>query len=122
MKFARVRDVRSPVSSNLIVYLIAALTMVVCVTAAVGIPALAVILIRYFRLKERELALEVEYRQKAEQQQLATDERVQRLEDTLAGLDHDVRVRLGIGQPATPLASGAEGSERAAAPVVRRDT
>jgi hypothetical protein len=117
------RLVRSPaMSSNLIVYLIAALTMVVCVTAAVGIPAVAVILVRYFRLKERELALEADYREKSEQQQVATDERVQRLEDTLASLDHDVRIRLGIGPSVTPLPAGEERSEPADVPGARRAT
>jgi hypothetical protein len=109
-------------SSNLIVYLIAALTMVVCVSAAVGIPALAVILIRYFRLKERELALEVEYRQKSEEQQLATDQRVQRLEDALTSLDHDVRMRLGIGQSTTPLPSRPERVEETPVTHARRET
>jgi hypothetical protein len=95
-------------SSNLIAYLIAALTMIICVMGAVGLPAMAVVLIRYFKLKERELVLEIEYRQKAEHQQSATDERVQRLEDALASLDHDVRVHLGIGESATPLSSRPE--------------
>ena len=46
-------------SSNLITYLIAALTMIVCAIAAFGFPAVAIVLIKYFKLKERELVLEM---------------------------------------------------------------
>jgi hypothetical protein len=92
-------------SSNLIAYLIAALGIIVSVTAAFGLPALAIVLVKYFKLKERELALEMEFRQKSQQQGLAIEQRVQRLEDALTSLDHDVRVRLGIDQTATPLRS-----------------
>jgi hypothetical protein len=92
-------------SSDLIAYLIAALSIIVCVTAAFGLPALAIVAVKYFKLKERELALEMEYRQKSQQQGLAIEQRVQRLEDALTSLDHDVRVRLGIDQTAAPLSS-----------------
>ena len=92
-------------SSDLIAYLIAALAVIVCVTAAFGLPALAIVLVKYFKLKERELALEVEYRQKSQQEGHAIQQRVQRLEDTLTSLDHDVRARLGIDQTAAPLPS-----------------
>jgi hypothetical protein len=85
-------------SSDLIVYLIAALTVIVSVLMAFGLPALAIIGVKYFKLKERELALEMEYRQKSQQQELGIEQRVQRLEDALTSLDHDVRVRLGIEQ------------------------
>src|SRR5438128_4233992 len=107
-------------SSNLIVDLIAAVTVLVGVLAAFGFPALAIVFVKYFKLKERELTLEMEYRQKSQQQQLAIDERVQRLEDALTSLDHDVRVRLGIGQSATPLASRPELLEGPAAPDAQR--
>ena len=46
---------------------------------------------------------------------LATDERVQRLEDALTSLDHDVRVRLGIGKSEAGLSSLPESSEGPAA-------
>jgi hypothetical protein len=84
------------VSSELIAYLIAGVTMLVVALVAVGLPSLAFVVVKYFKLKERELTLELEYRQKFQQHQLATDDRVQRLEDTLTSLDHDVRERLGI--------------------------
>jgi hypothetical protein len=84
------------VSSNLITYLIAAVTMLVIALVAFGLPSLALVVVRYFKLKERELTLELEYRQKFQQHQLATDDRVQRLEDVLTSLDQDVRERLGI--------------------------
>ncbi len=62
----------------------------------------------------------MEYRQKSQQQELAIEQRVQRLEDALTSLDQDVRVRLGIGQPATPLASRPELLEGPAAPDAQR--
>jgi hypothetical protein len=92
-------------SSNMIVYLLASLTLIITVGAAIGLPALAVVCIKYFKLKEREMVLEMEYRQSSQQQELALEQRVQRLEDALSSLDHDVRVRLGIGPSATPLES-----------------
>jgi len=95
-------------SSDLIPYLIAAVGLTVSVLMAFGFPALAVVAVKYFKLKERELTLELEHRQKSQQQNLAIEDRVQRLEDVLTSLDHDVRVRLGIERPATPLASHAE--------------
>ena len=83
--------------------LIPALAFIVIVLLAVGLPSLAVVVIRYFKLKERELAMEVEYRQKSQQQGLAieqrvqgVEQRVQRLEQVLTSLDHDVRERLGL--------------------------
>jgi len=107
-------------SSNLIAYLIAAVTVLVGVLAVFGFPALAIVAVKYFKMKERELALEMEYRQKSQQEQLAIDQRVQRLEDVFLSLDDDVRARLGIDQPATPLASRPELVEGPAAPDAQR--
>jgi hypothetical protein len=95
-------------SSNLVVYMIAGITMIVGVLGVFGFPALAIVAVRYFRVKERELVLEMEYRQKTQQEQLTLEQRVERLEETLASLDHDVRVRLGIDQSVTPGASRPE--------------
>jgi hypothetical protein len=107
-------------SSDLIAYLIAALAIIVCVTVAFGLPALSIVLVKYFKLKERELALEMEYRQKSQQQELAIEQRVQRLEEAFTSLDHDVRVRLGIDQQATPLPSHPDLLEGPAAPGAQR--
>jgi len=92
-------------STELIGLVIAAVGTIVVVTMGVGLPAIAVVAIRFFKFKERELTLEMEYRQKSQQQDLAIEQRVKSLEDALAGLDHDVRKHLGIGQSATPLLS-----------------
>src|SRR4051812_15882523 len=89
--------------------LIPALAFIVIVLLAVGLPSLAVVIIKYFKLRERELAIEMEYRQKSQQQGLAieqrvhgVEQRVERLEQVLTSLDHDVRDRLGIkSSPAT---------------------
>src|ERR1700693_2566577 len=99
-------------SSNLIGLVISAVGAIIAITVAVGLPALAIIAVRFFKYKERELTLEMEYRQKAQQQQeqqqqeqLALEQRVQCLEDALSSLDRGVRVAVGIGQQATPLPS-----------------
>jgi hypothetical protein len=54
------------------------------------------------------LVLEIEYRQRAEQQQSAADERFQRLEEALANLDDEVRARLETAGSPTPLPSRPE--------------
>jgi len=94
-------------SSELIGLVVAALGAIVFVAVAVGLPALALVLVKFIKFKERELTLEMESRQKSEseplgieQWQVALEQRVQRLEEVLTGLDHDVRDRLGI-KPAT---------------------
>jgi len=71
---------------------------VLVVGAGVGLPSLAIIAIRYFKFKERELAIEMDFREKTQRKDLALEQRVQRIEDALAALDHDVRERLGIGR------------------------
>jgi hypothetical protein len=107
-------------SSNLVVYMVVGITMIVGVLGVFGFPALAIVAIKYFKLKERELVLEIEYRQKTQQEQLTMDQRVQRLEDTLASLDHDVRVRLGIEGQAPTVASHPELVEGLEAPEPQR--
>jgi len=109
--------------------LIPALAFIVMVLLAVGLPSLAVVVIKYFKLKERELAFEMEYRHKSQQQGLALEQRmqgleqrVQRLEEVLTSLDHDVRDRVGIkSSPATSLSSHPELVEGPAASETQRD-
>jgi hypothetical protein len=108
-------------SSNMITYLIAAITMITTALVLVGVPALAVVVTRYFKLKERELAFEVESREKSAQQQFALEERLQRLEDALASLDPEVRARLGTDPSAAPadveLPQGSDPKDQRAAPL-----
>jgi len=78
---------------------------IVSVLAVFGFPVGLVFVLKYFKLKDRELALEVESRQKSQQQQYSIEERVRRLEEVLLNLDHDVRARLGMGQPGAPAES-----------------
>jgi hypothetical protein len=107
---------------NLIGFAMAAVGVIVTVSVAVGFPSLAVVAVRFFKFKERELTLEMESRQKSQHQLVALEERVQRLEDALTSLDHDVRVRLGIDGSATPLSSRPDLVEGPATPDAQRDT
>jgi hypothetical protein len=116
-------------SSNLIGLVIAALGTIVTVAVAVGLPALAIVAVRFFKFKERELTLEMEHRQNSQQHELAieqrvqgVEQRVQRLEAVLASLDHDVRDRLGIESSiATSLSSHPELVEGPAASDAQRE-
>lgn len=74
-------------STELIGLVISLLGAIVFITAAVGIPAVALVCVRYLKSRERELALEIEYRQKSAQQDLAIEQRLRRIEDAL-NLDH----------------------------------
>lgn len=76
---------------------------IVSVLAVFGFPVAIVFVLKYFKLKERELSLEMDSRERSQRQQLAIEQRVERLESVLLSLDHDVRARLGIEQPATAL-------------------
>ena len=95
---------------------------VLIVATGVGLPSLAVIALRYFKFKERELAIEMEFRQKSQRKDLQLEERVQRLEDALTSLDHDVREKLGIGRAGLMEGPGApaESLERQPAGIKAR--
>jgi hypothetical protein len=98
---------------DLIAYTIAGLTMILGSIAVFGFPALTIVIVKYFKFKERELeylrlkeanlSQESEYREKSQHQQVVIEQRVQKLEDVLVSLDRDVRNKLGIEQPSTPL-------------------
>ncbi|TMB06553.1 MAG: hypothetical protein E6J64_07880 [Deltaproteobacteria bacterium] len=88
--------------------MIQALIPIVSVLAVFGFPVAIVFVLKYFKLKERELAIEVESRERSQKQQLAIEQRVERLEGVLLSLDHDVRARLGIEQSVAPLPSRPE--------------
>jgi hypothetical protein len=91
---------------NLIGLVIAALGTILTVAAGVGLPALAVVVVKFLRFKERELMLEMEHRQKSLQQDADLEERMQLLESGLASLDREVRERLRLeSAPVQSLAS-----------------
>jgi hypothetical protein len=91
---------------NLIGFAIAALAIIFTVAAGVGCPALAVVVVKFLKFKERELTLEMEHRQKSLQQDAALEERVQLLESGLASLDREVREHLRLeSAPVQSLAS-----------------
>jgi len=106
--------------------LIPAVATVMIALVAFGAPSLAFIAVKFFKLKERELTLVSESRQKSEHRQDAVEQRVQRLEEVLAELDRDVRERLGIERPAaattpsrTELFEGPPAAAESASDVVR---
>jgi hypothetical protein len=70
-------------STELIGLVISLIGAIVFITAGVGIPALAVVCIKYLKLKEREQMLEMEYRRDAQQGDLRIDERLRRIEEIL---------------------------------------
>jgi hypothetical protein len=73
-------------SSGLFGFLVAAIAVIITVAVAVGIPSLAFVAVKFFKFKERELALELEYRHKLQEQVLALEQRMQRLEETPSNL------------------------------------
>lgn len=103
-------------SPNLINFVMTAVAVIVTVTVAVGLPSLAIVAVRFFKFKERALTLEMEHRQKSQQQEIAIEQRVQRLEEAMTSLLHEVRSHLGIDQPATSLSSHPDLLEGPAAP------
>ena len=102
-----------------------ALIPIVSVLAVFGMPVALVFVHKYFKIKERELALEGEARTWAEKKQQALEQRVKRLEDVLISLDQDVRARMGLGQAAPlpnerrALMEGPAGAEPVSAPPDR---
>jgi hypothetical protein len=108
-------------STELLGLIIAAIGCILFIAVGVGIPSLAVIALKFFKYKERELALEMEYRHRSEQnqeKQVAVEQRVQVLEDTVTRLDHDVREKLGIpAVPAHPELYEASGAPEDASPL-----
>ncbi|HKB75152.1 MAG TPA: hypothetical protein VKC58_01060 [Myxococcales bacterium] len=96
--------------------MIQSLIPIVSVLAVFGFPVAIVFVIKYFKLKERELALEIESRERSQKQQLAIEQRVERLEGVLLSLDHDVRARLGIEHPSASSPSRPELLEAPAGP------
>jgi hypothetical protein len=95
-------------SSQLIGLVVAAIGCIIAITVAVGLPALAIVAVRFFKFKERELTLEMEYRQKSQETELALEQQVQGVEQRVRNLEaglSEMHARLGIDQPATPMAS-----------------
>jgi hypothetical protein len=101
-------------SSDLIGLLIPALAFIVIVLLMFGLPALAAVVIKYFKLRERELMLEMEARQKSQRQEAEIEQRMQRLEDAVSSLEYDVRVRLGTSRADLLEAPAAPETEPAA--------
>ena len=85
-------------STELLGMVIAVAGISLWVMMAFGFPSLAIVAVKYFKLKTREMAIELEYRQKVQQQDAALEQRVQRLDEALTSLSHDVRASLGIGE------------------------
>ena len=85
---------------NLLGLVIAAIGTILTVGVAVGIPALAIVMVRYLKLKERELTLAIESRQRSQEQDPGLEQRVRRLEEELTSFAHEVRGRLALDESA----------------------
>ena len=108
--------------------LVEALIPIVSILAVFGMPVAIVFVAKFFKLKEKEIALEGEAQRWAEKQSAQLEARVQRLESVLMSLDQDLRTRLSRpllqqparpelmeGPPALPLADEATGAAQALA-------
>ena len=71
---------------------------IVAILATFGMPVGLVYVWKFFKLKEKELQVEAEFRKTAGQ---ALESRVQRLESIILSLDSDLRAKLG-GLPLRP--------------------
>jgi|GEM_PF-1269490 len=102
--------------------ILGALIPIVSVLAVFGMPVAVVFVSKYFKLKEKEIALEGEAQRWAEKQSAQLEARVQRLESVLMSLDQDLRERLSQPLPerraglleGPPAATPAEEAARAA--------
>jgi hypothetical protein len=89
------------------VYVVAAFIPIVGIIAAVGAPVAIYLGNKYFKLKEKELALEAEARQWAERQQVRVEARLQRLEAVLMAID--ARAVAQLMEPPATAGSGETG-------------
>lgn len=85
------------------VYVVAAFIPIVGILMAVGAPVAIYLGNKYFKLKEKELALEAEARQWAERHQVRVEARLQRLEAALLAID----ARAGAQLMEPPATAGA---------------
>ncbi len=74
---------------------------IVAIVVTFGFPVALVFVIKWFKLRERELQFEAESRRWNEEHAKALEARVQRLESVLLSLDKEVRATL-MEAPATP--------------------
>ena len=76
--------------------LVEALIPIVAITMTFGCPVLLVATFKFFKLKEKELQLEADFRRSSGD---ALEQRVQRLESIILALDADVRAKLAAASP-----------------------
>jgi Tfp pilus assembly protein PilN len=82
---------------SLVEFVVVASAVIVALATVVGIPALAVIVLRFIKMKEREMTAGA-----LPERLVGLENRVLRLEETLGSLDRDVRLQIGIARSATP--------------------
>jgi Tfp pilus assembly protein PilN len=82
---------------SLVEFVVVASAMIIALATVVGIPAVAVIILRLIRMKEREMT-----GGELPERLIAFENRVRQLEETLGSLDRDVRLQIGIAQSAPP--------------------
>lgn len=69
---------------------------IVAIIVTFGFPVALVFTLKWFKLKDKELQLEAEFRKTSGQ---ALESRVQRLESIILALDADLRAKLGAAPP-----------------------
>ena len=89
-----------------LVSIVEAFIPIVAILSAIGAPVVIYLGNRYFKLKEKELALDAEARSWAEKHAATLESRVQRVESVLLSLDQGSRAHLVEG-PATQGTGGA---------------
>jgi hypothetical protein len=76
--------------------IIEAMIPIVAIIFVFSLPAVLFLGSKFFKLKEKELALDAEGRRHAEQHHQALEQRVQRLEAVLLALDSDLRSKASL--------------------------
>jgi hypothetical protein len=79
--------------------IIEAMIPIVAIIFVFSLPAVLFLGSKFFKLKEKELALDAEGRRHAEQHHQALEQRVQRLEAVILALDSDLRSKASMTAP-----------------------
>jgi hypothetical protein len=97
-------------------HLAEALIPIIAILATFGFPVGLVFVWKWFKLKEKELQVDVDFRRSSGE---AIEQRVQRLESIILALDSDLRAKLNASEPPRHLMEAPATSEGGQAGQVR---